>query len=114
VKIFDWHKKAASGFLPLFALLFDVAAANSFRLSNRKTPRQELRHPSFPAVIVNASIFTVVAERHLPVAPGRLTAAPGMKRLGCRRQKLPLSLHRTRILKGASIFVCSLLYTFRS
>ena len=69
MKIFDWHKTTASGFLLLFALLFDVAGASSFRLSNRKTRRQELCHPSFPPVIVSASISTVVAEWRFPVAP---------------------------------------------
>jgi hypothetical protein len=38
--------------------------------------------------------------------------APGIKRLGYLQQKLPLSLHKLRILEGPEILVCSVLYTF--
>jgi len=34
-----------------------------------------------------------------------------MKRLDYLQQKLPLSLHRTGILEGSEIFVCSVLHT---
>jgi hypothetical protein len=67
--MFDWHKKTASSFLLLFALLFDAGGANSLRSSNHKTSRQEPRHPAFPAVIVSSSISTAVAEWRFSVAP---------------------------------------------
>jgi hypothetical protein len=67
--MFHWHQKTASGVLLLFALLFDVGGANSFRLSSHKTRHQERRHACFPAVIVSAGISTVVAEWRFPWSP---------------------------------------------
>jgi hypothetical protein len=42
----------------------------------------------------------------------RLAEAAGMKRVNHWQQKLPLSLHRTEMLEGPEIFVCSILHTF--
>jgi hypothetical protein len=65
-------------------------------------------------VIVSVNISTVALDGVSLWLPGRLTEAPEMERLVDWQQKHPRPLHRPGILKGVTIFVCSLLYTFSS
>ena len=107
-RAFSRLRKTAAGTLLLFAMLFDVGGATSFRKYGHKTCHQGRCHPRFHRDLNHRRCRQMASPLWLP---RRLKEAPGIKRLGYLQQKLPLSLHRMGILKVSEVFVCSISHT---